>query len=75
MYVLNSMTADIDDLKIQCRNWFSSCSCRRSVNYAAHEFGKLGSIGTPSGTHVCDSLTITAHVYDIVKGDLSSCDS
>lgn len=52
MYEMNNTAIDlspaaaiIEDLKYQCRNWFSKCSiisCKREVNGVAHELAKIG---------------------------------
>jgi hypothetical protein len=79
MYAMNNTKEDfspavpvINDLKFQCKNWFSRCSitsCRCGVNGVAHELAQLGSKCNPGIMNVWDD-DLPANIAVIVMGDL-----
>ncbi|XP_071680743.1 uncharacterized protein [Lolium perenne] len=80
MYAMNNPSVDfspaaaiIEDLKIQCRTWFSKCSivsCKREVNGVAHEFAKIGALCT-SGTMKVWESDVPADIAVLVIGPIT----
>ena len=77
--MLNNLTPDffpadanIKDLKVQCRTWFSKCSVtasNREANGVAHEFDQLGA-HCISGTMNMWDPDIPANISVLVTGNL-----
>ena len=63
----------IEDLKFQCKIWFSACiisTCRRSANHTAHGFAKFG-VSCRMYEPKYWEYEVPACISGIVMGDLA----